>query len=87
MVVCSKLVPYERDIHDVNKLSFKFEGKEYQVAKVSELSSDQGHRRLEVTTKDNKKFELVYKESIFRWVVSKPLPVRRKKPSVHFKVN
>ena len=56
--------------------SFTYQGKKYKVDQVTELESDSGNRRIQVTTKCHKKFELTFKESIFKWVISEsPLSI------------
>ncbi len=51
--------------------SFNYQGKEYQVDKVAELKPIAGKRYIQITTKDNKTFNLFFVESIFKWVVTK----------------
>ncbi len=54
----------------VNLKAFTYKGKEYQIDKVTELESDLGNRRIQITTTCDKKFDLIFKESIFKWVIS-----------------
>ncbi len=51
--------------------SFTYQGKEYQVDKVTELDPEAGERCIQVITKCNKKFKLTFKESIYKWVITK----------------
>ncbi len=50
--------------------SFTYLGKEYLVDKVAELEPEAGKKYIQITTKDNKKFKLTFKEPIFKWVIS-----------------
>ncbi len=50
--------------------SFTYQGKEYQVDKVVELETVAGKRYIQITTKDNKTFKLVFEESVFKWVLT-----------------
>jgi hypothetical protein len=61
-------VAYQKGYMFLN--SFTFQGQEYQIDQVDELEPVSGNRRIQITTKQNKKFELTFKESIFKWVIS-----------------
>ncbi len=56
----------------MNSTSFTYHGKEYQIDKISELEPESGSKRIQITTKDKEVFNLIYQESIFRWVMADP---------------
>ncbi len=46
--------------------NFSYQGKEYQIDKVDELEPYLGNRRIQITTKCHKKFQLTFKESVYQ---------------------
>ncbi len=54
----------------MNQISFTHNGIKYQVKKITELETISGKRRILITTKDNKIFEISYVDSLFRWVIT-----------------
>jgi hypothetical protein len=54
----------------MDAISFKFNGKEYQVEKIVRQELETGKDKIHIITKDNKRFTLVFNESIFKWVVA-----------------
>jgi hypothetical protein len=54
----------------MDTLSFNYNGKEYLIDKLTELQSQAGQEYIRIVTKDNRHFNLTFKESLYRWVVS-----------------
>ncbi len=66
----------------MNINNFSYQGKEYQIDKVDELEPYLGNRRIQVTTKCHKKFQLTFKESVYQWVISElPIPKDQEPPN------
>ena len=55
----------------MNSNSFTYHGKEYQVDKVAELNPGTDNKYIQIVTKDNQRFKLTFKESVYRWVLTK----------------
>ncbi len=71
----------------MNKVSFTYNGREYQAQKIVELEPIFGERHIQITTQDNEIFELRYVPVLFRWVICKdyPKPTTRKHHRIHTK--
>ena len=54
----------------MEKESFAYKGKEYQIEKVAELKPEAGKRCIQVTTQDNRQFKLAFNENLYRWVIT-----------------
>ena len=56
----------------MNNIIFTYHGKKYQVDKVIEQKPKAGRDYIQIITKDNKSFKLVYNQAISQWQVTEP---------------
>ncbi len=56
----------------MNSTSFTYHGIKYQIDKITEIEPESGKKRIQIITKDKEVFNLIYNESIFRWVIAEP---------------
>ncbi len=55
---------------DIDIITFTFKGKLYRVDKTTELESVAGKRRIQIITKDKRKFTLTFNESVYKWIIT-----------------